>query len=226
MVLGNGRADQMFGGSMDIDFKVAQLLASRLCHDLAGGIGALTTGAELLAEEGGAPDSEAIALISMSAQQTAHRLQFLRLAFGQGGGEDGRVALVEVSRAVNNYLSGSRTSLVWDAPETRIELGAGKLLANLCLIGAECLPRGGILGVEVTALDDRLGFAVAACGNGARLEETLKQALDANVDVAVLTPRTVHAHYAALLARELGAELEIASVSEEEVRLAALTPGS
>lgn len=211
---------------MDIDFKVAQLLASRICHDLAGGVSALSTGAELLTEEGGAPAEEALALISMSAEQTAHRLQFLRLAFGQGGGEDGRVALGDVRRAVHDYLGGTRTSLMWEAPETRIPLEAGKLLVNLCSVGVDCLPRGGVLGVEVTVIEGRLGFAVSAQGSGARLDETLSRALQADAPADALTPRTVHGHFAALLARELGAELEVVQAGEEEVRLAALTPAA
>ena len=72
-------------------------------------------------------------------------------------------------------------------------------------------------------MDGRLGFAVSAQGDGARLEESLAQALSVDLDPAVLTPRTVHGHFAALLARELGADLEIVPASDEEVRLAALT---
>ena len=52
---------------MDIELKTAQLLVSRICHDLAGGISALSTGAELLTEEGGAPEAETLALIASSA---------------------------------------------------------------------------------------------------------------------------------------------------------------
>lgn len=211
---------------MDIDFKVAQLLASRICHDLAGGISALTTGTELLAEEGDASQQDALALISISAHQTADRLQMLRLAFGQGGGENGRIALAEVAKTVRNHLKGSRTSLVWDAPEMRVDLAAGKLLANLCLIGAECLPRGGALGVEVSELEGRLGFAVSARGSGARVSEELARSVDASAPVGELTPRTVHGHFTALLARDMGAELELALASEDEVRLAALMQGS
>ena len=35
---------------MQVDHRMAQLLVSRVCHDLAGGISAISTGTELIAK--------------------------------------------------------------------------------------------------------------------------------------------------------------------------------
>lgn len=209
---------------MHIHFKVAQLLASRLCHDLAGGISAIATGAELLAEEGGVLGADALALIASSAQQTSQRLQFLRVAFGQGGGEGGTIALHELGKLTHAYLEGGRQSLVWDSAEARIPLATGKLLLNLCLIATESLPRGGVLDVQVGEVEGRLGFAVAARGAGARLPAEVAAVLRADADPELLTPRNVHGHFAALLAAQVGAELEIGPETADELHLAALAP--
>ena len=183
---------------MDIEFKTAQLLVSRICHDLAGGISALSTGAELLTEEGGAPEPEALALIASSAQQSSHRLQFLRVAFGQGGGDGNSISMADLRKLVHGFLEGGRVSVVWAddgelIPTGRIGLSAGKLLLNLCLIGSEALPRGGVLdiGVGQVAGDagEQLGFAVAARGDGARLTPELRNAMAVDVDAESLTPR-------------------------------------
>ena len=119
---------------MDIDLKVAQLLVSRVCHDLAGGVSALSTGAELLTEEEGVPAADALNLIASSAQQTAQRLQFLRVAFGLGGGEGGTITVAELRKLASEYLEGGRLSLAWDGDDGRMALGAGKLLLNMILI--------------------------------------------------------------------------------------------
>jgi len=217
---------------MDIELRSAQLLVSGICHDLAGGISALSTGAELLGDEGGVADSNALDLIAASALQSTRRLQFLRVAFGQGGGDsqggDAAIAMATLRDLTHGLLEGGRVSLVWADREAgvgdRLPLGAGKLLLNLCLIGSETLPRGGVLDVSAVNVEGRLGFAVIARGEGARLVDDLHQAISLNVAGQNLTPRTVHGHFSAVLAAQLGAELEIQVDEGQEVRFAALLP--
>lgn len=209
---------------MNVDFKVTQLLVSRICHDLAGGISALSTGSELLVEENETPDSDTLNLIALSAKQTTHRLQFLRVAFGLGGGEGGTVTTHALAKLVSDHLDGGRVSLVWSEENLRIDLAAGKLLLNLCLIAAEALPRGGVVDVGVQALDAGLGFAVSATGDGASIKADVQAAVNTGVDVEILTPRTVHGYFCAALAASIGAELEMTPSGPDGVRLAALIP--
>lgn len=209
---------------MDIELKTAQLLVSRICHDLAGGISAVSTGAELLAEDSGAADGDALALISSSAQQSSCRLQFLRVAFGSGGGDGDSVSMDDLRKLTQGFLDGGRVSLAWEDDGQRIALGAAKLLLNLCLIGAEALPRGGVLSISGGQMDGQLGFGVSAQGAGARISDDLRSAMVVDVDVEKLTPRTVHGHFTAVLAKKLGAQLEIQSEEGQDVRLAALIP--
>ena len=51
---------------MQVDLRVAQLLSSRLCHDLVGPIGAVNTGLELF-QEGFDDDEKALGLVADSA---------------------------------------------------------------------------------------------------------------------------------------------------------------
>ena len=66
--------------------RVAGLLASRLCHDLVGPLGAVNNGLELIAEEDDMA-KEALSLAQRSAKRASSRLQFFRYAFGAAGGE-------------------------------------------------------------------------------------------------------------------------------------------
>jgi len=211
---------------MKIDVTAAQLLVSRICHDLAGGISAVSTGAELLAEEGGGMEADSMALIATSARQSTNRLQFLRVAFGRAGGEGGTVALTELIALTHGLLEGGRVSLLYEGGDERVPLPAGKLLLNLCLIGAEALPRGGVLTVSARTVDGGLGFAVSAEGAGAALAPETRAALAVDVDSASLTARTVNAHFTAVLAHAVGAALEIGGSEGREVRIAALIPGA
>ena len=81
---------------MQIDLKVAQLLSSRLCHDLVGPIGAVNTGLELM-EEDSDDDGAALGLMARSAAEAIRRLAFYRMAFGLGGAGGG--AALDEARA-------------------------------------------------------------------------------------------------------------------------------
>src|SRR3546814_10576584 len=71
------------------DLDLVALICSRLCHDLAGSIGAVNNGIELLAEETDpATRDEAIGLIAMSGGDAARRLAFFRQALGASGSLD------------------------------------------------------------------------------------------------------------------------------------------
>jgi len=207
---------------MNIDHKVAQLLVSRVCHDLAGGVSAVTTGAELLGEDDQAMDEEVLKVIAMSAHQSASRLAFFRVTFGLGGGENDTITTNEAKVLLHDFIEGGRLSLVWGADNIRIGLMQAKLLLNLCLIGTESLPRGGVVRVDVSKVADRLGFAVSVRGDGAGLRPGVDNAFSVDADLELLNARTVHAHFAAVLAQTLGAEMEIQSEEEGEIRLAAL----
>src|ERR1041384_1756333 len=67
-------------------FRVVELLAARLCHDLISPVAAIANGAELLGEDD--PDfvREAVALVSSGAREPKARVQFFRFAYGLGGG--------------------------------------------------------------------------------------------------------------------------------------------
>lgn len=195
--------------------RVATLLASRLCHDLIGPLGAVDNGLELLAEEGALAE-EALALARRSAKRAASRLRFFRYAFGAAG-EDPGFGPAEAQLLAENLLHGSEIQLSWRADGEGMPAGSGRLLLNLVLLGIDCLPRGGLLHILA-----RPGLFVLDCrAPHARLSEELSAAILRTLAPADLTARTVVGYFAALLAIELGGRLEIGESSRERVYLLA-----
>ena len=80
---------------------LASLLASRICHDLVGSVGAIANGLEVLEEDDGEMREAAFELLNRSVGEALARLKFFRLAFGAGGGQE-QVALAEI-RGVAEY---------------------------------------------------------------------------------------------------------------------------
>ena len=72
--------------AFQIDMQVAELLASRLCHDLVGPIGAVNNGMELLEDEDLGMSEDAIQLSASSARQAANLLPILPPGLWHGRG--------------------------------------------------------------------------------------------------------------------------------------------
>lgn len=218
---------------MDINIKVAQLVVSRICHDLAGSVSAVNAGVELIKDGDGLLDDEAMSLVDLSAGQSVRKLSFFRVLFGSGGGSDGVVSLRELRDLCQNYIEGSKVSLDWSdevnlaTSNGNIEITTGKVLLGLVLMGVESLPRGGSVSVGVHCPDGAIGFAVVASGDRASMGAEAEMAMDPNTAIDNLSARTIHAHFTAKLVDLLSGEMELSKNTLDtpgEVRLAAIIP--
>jgi histidine phosphotransferase ChpT len=150
-------------------------LCSKLCHDLAGVIGAIANGAELLEDE---DDEEirkqAVELLAQSATQAGRRLRFFRIAFGAGGALGDAIDMSELREAAEGQFGGGRLKIEWPAEIARLTKAQAKLLFNLLLVAAAGLPRGGFLRPSIAA-DGAVG--VMAEGDGANIPEAVQSVL-------------------------------------------------
>ena len=204
-----------------IDLRVAEMLCSRLCHDLISPVGAINSGLELISEFGGEPDEEAMGLISGSASQAAGKLQFFRVAYGLAGGGAG-LALPAAAEAASVLVGGGRTALDWPSTEQpevpALSGGSLKLLLNMILLGADALPRGGSLRVRLTPTGDRMDALVLAEGEGASFKPEVMAAFDRTSPVEDLTARTVQGYYTAVVGERLGVRVEIDQATSVSLR--------
>src|SRR4051812_38128996 len=97
------------------DLLLTQLLCTRLCHDLAGPVGAVAAGVELAAGDSGQVDEETLALIGSSSAAASHKLKFLRAALGIPAG--GASATQNLSTLLEGYVTAAAGRA--GAPEVR-----------------------------------------------------------------------------------------------------------
>ena len=116
--------------------QLAELLASRLCHDFAGPLGALVGILDVAREEH--RQSETVALAEQTAGEMAKRLKLLRAAWGYASEELDVAALhdhavvLTGSRGIDLDLSGLAPSAVFSPPIARLVL-------NILLLAVESL---------------------------------------------------------------------------------------
>ena len=147
--------------------KLADLIGSRLCHDLSNPLGAIGNGVELLDLTGAAQGPE-MDLIRDAVGDALARVRFFRLAFGYAG-PDHMTSAREARTTLEALYRGARINPVWkpqdDMPRRQVKL------AYLMMLCAEtALPMGG----EVTLSMEPGGqWSLGARADRVAVEEAL-----------------------------------------------------
>lgn len=194
---------------MDKSLQIAQLLCTRLCHDLAGPVGAVSAGVELMGTDPTLIDDETLSLLSGSAEAASRKLKFLRIAYGWVGSSS--TPLDQLGHALEDYLiatsgpSGGPT-LSWPERDALDLLGqilgdnAAHILANVALLGLEVQPVCRALSIAIEGSSG--GLSISVLNKPARDTATKREELVRLItgdDVSDMTPQTIHA----FLVREL-----------------------
>lgn len=212
---------------MDLDIRVVELLASRLCHDLVSPVGAIRNGLELIEEMnedldgGGEPNpafmGEAIKLIDHSSLQADRRLRVFRLAYGMAGRE--QKGFGDVRSAIQGWVEGSRTTLDWSAgvPSdwAAMRTGVVKVLLNTLVLAEESLTHGGTVSVGGEGSQDSGRLTVTARGRPGALTPESEAALSGRATADELTARTIHPYITGRFAETYGVRLSAAPAGPE-----------
>jgi len=206
---------------MNHELRMAELLCTRLCHDLTGPIGAVNNGAEFLAEEGFNMQNQAVELIVSSAFSAVSRLQFYRLAYGNVK-ESGEANLADKQKIAVDYFAGSKITLDWpdtetDASGVSVSLKMARLIYNLLIMASAALIRGGVISVRI-ALDSEghKRVTVKATGSHLKWEPEITQILKGEMNDEGLSAKNVQAQLTHYFAKDLNVPMSH-TVTEEEI---------
>ncbi|NKD77193.1 hypothetical protein HEQ60_05385 [Haematospirillum sp. H1815] len=149
------------------DADLADLLCTRLCHDLAGPVGAVVAGMELMADEDDPRLArETVALLKGSADAVSSRLRFLRTVFGMSLAEERDLA--DLATLCDEWIRATKSgiTLLWgddfDRPSTPGHVG--RMILCMIMLTADHLVRGGSISVRSGGGHLDRGVVVAATG--------------------------------------------------------------
>lgn len=150
-----------------------ELLLTRFTHDIAGGVGAIMNGCELISESINDKDflQEAIKLLNSSAQSVASKLNFFRLAFGTESSNFSPSNASDITKKYISTLNG--ITLQWE-PSGEEDYVLIRLMMILCLLSGNIITRGGIISVH----QDR----VEVSGKNAIVSDKIKSIISGSED--------------------------------------------
>jgi histidine phosphotransferase ChpT len=213
---------------MNENIQIAELLCTRLCHDLTGPIGAVNNGAEFLSEEGFDLQNQAVELIVSSAFSAVSRLQFYRMAYGSVKNH-GEANLAEKQKVAADYFTGSKITLDWpethtDAASISISLKMARLIFNLLIIASSALIRGGTISVRLEKNEAEYKIiTVSAKGANLKWDDEAEKMLSSTTSGGDVTTKNVQLHLTRQYADDLRAKIEW-RVSDEELVLQVTQP--
>lgn len=200
---------------------MAELLCTRLCHDLTGPIGAVNNGAEFLAEEGFNLQSQAVELITSSAFSAVARLQFYRFAYGRVR-DQGEANLSDRQKMATDFFADSKITLDWpdnhtDAAGVSISQKMSRLLFNMLIISSGSLMRGGTISVRITTPDEyNKRLTVEAEGPSLKWDGDIEKILSDQIPLEELSPKNVQFFFTRQLAKEIEAEF-VCDVADDKL---------
>jgi histidine phosphotransferase ChpT len=192
---------------MDIHLRALELACSKLCHDVISPIGAVNNGLELLEEEEDAAlKEEATALAQRSARRASILMQVYRSAFGNAGNQQ-TFGPREAVALAQEYLQSSKAQLTTgDLPDSNsVPAGYGKLILNLIIMGADALPRGGTINLQVRSPQLGTGAIELDCaGQQITWSEEFGRAINHELQAEDLTAHNILPYVSAAFAHRIG----------------------
>jgi histidine phosphotransferase ChpT len=194
--------------------RLADLVTSRICHDLITPIGAINTGLELLSDTTDihlTESDEILNLILQSAQTASARVSFFRVAFGSSGRN---VSLGEVRQLIENYFIRSKLNFHWkNLSQADLTFdGWGRILLNVVLWMSECAPRGGTLDICLPKQDSSTLSLLLKADSIICHQGTL-ESLEGCVQIQDLSPRTIPCYLIYCLVKEKKSQLHVQQTS-------------
>jgi len=192
--------------SVQLNPRVLELIASRICHDLVSPVGAISNGVELMEDMGPEAGAEALTLISTSAQQASIRLKCFRLAYGAAG-TDKNIGFRDIKDVFTNWLTSGRVQVEFEQGlELKFSMpphGFFKCVLNLMILAEECNRGEGKVSISAITGGGN-GIKILAAGKQVGFRDGTEAALKGETQPDDLDPRSVHAYITGKFAEHFG----------------------
>lgn len=202
------------------EIKLAQMVATRLCHDLAGPLGAVNNGVEFWRESGSGAMDSAVGLVESSAKEAVDRLLFYRQALGMVH-EVGETQWEILEGYAKELLIQRKANLqplpnVSDASSILSNSSFCQAVLNLMLCVSDALIHGGEIFVQWPNEDFSRPLKLTGRGKQVKYDAIMAQILEQPSEDLnnLISSRNIHGYLASLLANHAGVSLKVTADSD------------
>lgn len=197
---------------MSQDLTLTQLMAAKICHDLAAPLGALSLSYEMVEDSlPKAMDGETQAIFKSSLTRLTHKLNNLRALLSNGPGMPN---FAEVANLTRDYAKAHNVTLTFP-PVCEVPTGdACRLVLGLVCIAVDSLLRGGQVALQI---DSHITLDVT--GPLTQLKPGYVEALQGHSGFEALNARTVLPYYLHTLASQNDVAIQYKEVAAGHYQL-------
>jgi hypothetical protein len=196
---------------------LAEHLASKLCHDIAGTIGGIINSVEFLDDGNSTFKQQAEALLKKASKQLGDQFHFFRKLFGNID-INSVVDCTDLLELANNYLQYHKVKLIYDEKTfQQVDINGlkAKAIINIIYVCARCLIGHGEMHLQY-GKDHSL--ALSLVGKNLKVDPAIEQIiLNGQVDQEELSALNAQVFYTAKLIKQ--AELKFSLETHEENKM-------
>lgn len=181
----------------------SELLITKLLHDIAGTVGAISNGFELLEDQSTMDmQSRILGLMKSNSSEVSNKLIYFRFLYGHSV-QDTQIDFVELKKVISAFLSYQKINFDFCYNLDKLNKSHGKFIANLCLIASKCLMKGGNISLETKKIDSTIIFKMIARSEQIKIPNEML-AIFKNHESCNINLSNVQIHYVAKIAKLMG----------------------
>jgi len=198
-------------------------VASRICHDMVSPVSSVASALEMLDDDNldEAMKGPSEDLLRDGARKLQAYIMFLRYAFGYMGMSDSIADIHEAKQITENYVNLHKPTIEWDIQTAHFSYHHVRLMMHMVLYAITCLPRGGVISVEVRDHHGLPSLVVYARSDRPKLKPEIVSAVAGEVPEEGWNSRNINVLCATQVAQELGSQISANATSETEIVFAA-----
>lgn len=195
---------------MSKQLELSEVIIVKICHDLAGTIGAVNNGLELLQDNNAHIHEQSLKLVESSAREAVNKLVYFRQAYGSSSSE-GEANIENLKILVSNYFGSSNIKIDWNIKDNSQSLSSleAKILLNIILVGAAALALGGNIKIDLQKDLNKMLFKLHGEGKMVRLAEDVIDILNGKSTNHAINVKNVQAYMAACLVEKFKRGLKL-----------------
>ncbi|MDX1923684.1 MAG: histidine phosphotransferase family protein [Rickettsiaceae bacterium] len=203
------------------EIEIAKFVTTKICHDIAGVIGAVNSGVEFIHSKDEQMRSKALELLTSSSSQVVHRLVFLRNAYGVSKYE-GEANLEELKKIATEYLLETKSTLdfhekYFRLPNVFISSEVGSLILSIIHHAHLNLIHGGEIRLRIIRKNNQTHISVTAIGPSPKIDQEKSRILNGDLVNFSINTKNCISFFANMFAKSINVQLTTNIGSKDSV---------